>query len=120
MKNEDTKTVISELLKEQKIKIDILKNIDPEAFSLNKMVRYVSDYKDDEIIPKKGIKPDSTPEEIFGLILEYEEKIKIFYTSILRVLNAEKQEELFKSLVTFKENHMASLRSIIEDYKITK
>ena len=117
VKNEESKSVISGLLKKQKVKLDILKNIDPKAFSLDKWVRYVSDYKDDEIIPKKEIKSDSTPKEILKLIFEYEEKIKTFYSSILRVLDTEKQQELFKSLVTFKENQMASLKSIIEDYE---
>ncbi len=117
VKNEESKSVISELLKKQKVKLDILKNIDPKAFSLDKWVRYVSDYKDDELIPKKEIKSDSTPKEILKLIFEYEEKIKTFYSSILRVLDTEKQQELFKSLVTFKENQMASLKSIIEDYE---
>ncbi len=116
VKNEESKTVISGLLKEQMVKLDILNNIDPEAFSLNKMVRYVSDYKDDEIIPKNEIKSDSTPKEIFEHIFEYEEKMKEFYSSILRVLSTKNQEELFQSLVTFKENQMASLRTIIEDY----
>jgi len=119
VQNEESKSVISMLLKKQKVKLDILKGIDPDAFGLNKWVRYVSDYKEDEIIPKKEIKRDSTPKEILELIFEYEGKMKKFYSSIMNILNTEEQKEFFKSLVTFKENQMTSLKSIIEDYENT-
>ncbi len=117
LKNEESKSVVSMLLEKQKVKIDILKGIDPDNFGLNKWMRYAPDYKDDELIPKKEIKSDSTPNEILKLIFEYEDKIKNFYSSVSDTLNTEKPKELFESLVTFKEAQINSLKSIIKDYE---
>ncbi len=117
LKNEESKSVISMLLEKQKVKLDILKGIDPETFGLDKWMRHAPDYKDDEIIPKKEIKSDSAPKEILKLIFEYEDKIKKFYSSISDSLNTEKQKELFESLVTFKEAQISSLKSIMKDYE---
>ncbi len=109
LSNQKSKEVIIELNKRHINNLEIMQNLDVEKYGLNEWVRYASSYREDEIIPKREIKRDSTPEEIFSMLIECMTKIKDVYSSIATILITEKQKELFSSLVQFKENQIKEI-----------
>jgi rubrerythrin len=112
LSNQKSKEVIIELNKRHVNKLEIMQNLDVEKYGLNEWVRYASDYKEDEIIPKHEIRRESTPEEIFSILIECESRIKGFYSSIAEILITEKQKELFNSLAQFKENQIEEILNL--------
>ncbi|MEW5817851.1 MAG: hypothetical protein AB1798_20965 [Spirochaetota bacterium] len=114
IKNKDSKAVIKFLKERQEDNLEILENIDVKKYGKTEWVRFASDYKDEELIPKRNIKKDSTPVEIFNCILEYENKLKDFYHSIFERLSTEAQKELFDSLVKFKDEQISRIKNLME------
>ena len=111
IKDKDAKSALTFLKDNHVSHMDVLKNVDVKKFGPTEWVRYSLDYRTDDLIPKKAINRNSSAEEIWTLILDYEEKLKTFYRDVTDRLNTEKQKELFESLVLFKENQIQRILS---------
>ena len=74
------------------------------------------DFRTDDLIPRTKFKKDSTPKEIFERILESEEKMKDFYSTIRDLLVSSKQQELLDSLVAFKVGQIIDIKNYMESY----
>jgi hypothetical protein len=116
LSNDESKKAISALRSNLLKNLDVLKNIDLKNYGKTEWVRYASDYKDDELIPIRKVTRDSTPEEIFSQILEYQTKLKEFYSMIVSKLISIKQRELFESLVTFKDEQIFETKRFMESF----
>ena len=116
IKNKKSKKVITSLKKIQTNNFNILKNIDIQEFGPNEWVQFVPDHKDKDLIPKKNIKRNSTPENILTQILEYEEKMKKFYSSIYNFVKNKNQKDLFDSLIKFKDWQISEIYYLKEYY----
>jgi len=112
LENEKSKQVITKLKESHINKLQILENLDVEKYGLNEWVRFVSAKRDEDIIPTRDIRRDSTPDEIFLVLLECERKIKDFYSSVNSILVTTKQKELFDSLVKFKEIKIGEITNL--------
>jgi ferritin len=77
---------------------------------------YSQEIRTDDLIPKTKLKKNSTPKEVFEHILECEEKVKDFYTTIRDLLISADQQELFSSLVTFKVGQIIEIKDYMESY----
>ena len=113
LKSEQSKKAVELLKQHQTERRQVLENVDPERFGKSEWIQFARAYRDDELIPVRDINRDSTPEQILQQILSFEEKLREFYTSVRdRVVNRN-QQELFASLVTFKENQIEDIRRLL-------
>jgi rubrerythrin len=116
LQKKESKKVLA-MLKENLLKrLEILKNINIENYGKTSWVRYAADYKDDELIPIHSISRDASPQEIFTQILNFETKMKDFYSTIFSKLVPSKQRELFESLVKFKEEQIYEINNFMKTY----
>ncbi len=120
LRNKESKKAVG-LLKENLLRrLDVLKNINLDDFGKTGWIRYASDYREDELIPIHKISRDSNPKEIFLQILDYETKLKSFYSTIYSKLVAAKQKELFESLVNFKDEQIHEINNFMDTYVLEK
>lgn len=115
-REEKSKKVVA-LLRDKLVKnLQVLEGVDVEKYGKTEWVRYSLDIRTDDLIPRTKFKKDSTPKEIFERILEAEEKMKDFYSTIRDLLVSRKQQELFDSLVTFKVGQIIDIKNYMESY----
>lgn len=116
MKSEESKNVIRLLRDHLVEKLRILSGIDLASYGRTEWVRYVPDYREDELIPVHKIHRQATPREIFTHLLDYEEKLKGIYAGIAAVLVNRAQKELFESLARFKEEQAEEVRRLMASH----
>ena len=115
LRSQESKELIV-LLREKLLEnLSILQNIEADRFGGNEWIQFAPDCREEDLIPTRKIARDAPPQTILSQILEYETKLRAFYSSIVDALVTRAQKELFGSLVTFKdyqisqiENHMKS------------
>jgi hypothetical protein len=98
-------------------KLEILKGIKVESFGKNAWIRFALDYKIEDLIPKDKIRRGAEAREIFTHLVSYEEKLANIYSRIAETLVPQGQKELFESLSRFKEEQIAEVRRLQENYK---
>jgi hypothetical protein len=113
VKNQESKKLISFLKERQDANLEVLEGIDVKKYGPSEFVKFVDDYRGNELIPNQNIHRDSTPEEIFATILEYEEKLEKFYGMIADQVNSESQRDLFESLQRFKEGQTDRIKNFV-------
>lgn len=99
-------------------KLQILEGIKIERFGKTEWIRYVSDLKDEDIIPKGRIRRDSSPVEIFTHLLDYHVRLKRVYGAISDSLITRNQKELFESLALFKEEQIQEIKRLKDNYTL--
>jgi hypothetical protein len=116
LRDEKSKRVVA-LLRDRLIKnLQVLGSVDVKRYGKTEWVRYTLDFRTDEIVPKTRLKKDSPPKEIFERILESEEKLRDFYSTIRDMLVSSAQQELFTSLVTFKTGQIIEIKDYMDSY----
>ncbi len=98
--------------------LTILEHINIGDYGTTSWVRYASGHREEELIPVNRITRESKPEEIFHQILDYQSKLKDFYSTILSKLISAKQRELFESLVKFQEEQIFETKSFMNRYQL--
>ena len=83
-------------------KLEVLRNIDQKKFGTLEWVRYAADFQESDLLAAESLHRESTPEEILGHIVRYEQHLRDFYAHIAEHLVSRDQKELFESLVAFK------------------
>jgi hypothetical protein len=96
--------------------LKVLEAVDVQKYGKTEWVRYSLDFRMEELIPKTRLKRDSTPMEIFECILECEEKLKDFYSTIRDLLVSRQQGELFDSLIAFRVAQIIEIKSSMEGF----
>lgn len=120
LQNKESKKVVA-VLRENLLKnLEVLKNINISSFGKMGWIRYAPDYKDEDLIPIQKISRESTPDEIFTQILEFEIKLKNFYSTILNKLVTIKQKELFESLAAFKDEQIFEINKFMDRFNQEK
>ncbi len=118
LRDEKSKKLVS-LMRERVVKnLEVLQGVNVETFGKTAWVRYSSELRTDDVIPKTKLRKDSTPKEVLERILECEEKLRDFYTTIRDLLASPRQEELFDSLVTFKTGQIIEIKSSMESLEL--
>jgi len=117
LKNEDAKKALRMLREELLEKLEILKGIKVESFGKSSWIRFALDYKIEDLIPKDKIRRGAEAREIFTHLVSYEEKLASIYSRIAETLVPQVQKELFESLARFKEEQIAEVRRLQENYK---
>ncbi len=117
LRNEDAKKAVRMLREELLEKLEILKGIKVESFGKSAWIRFALDYKIEDLIPKDKIRRGAEAREIFTHLVSYEEKLANIYSRIAETLVPQGQKELFESLARFKEEQIAEVRRLQENYK---
>jgi rubrerythrin len=116
LRDEKSKKIVA-LLRDRLVKnLQVLESVNVERYGKTEWVRYTLDFRTDEIVPKTKLKKDSPPKEIFERILESEEKLRDFYSTIRDMLVSSAQQELFTSLVTFKTGQIIEIKDYMDSY----
>ncbi len=113
VKKEESKKLVSFLKDRQDANLEVLEGIDIKNYGPGEWLQFAGDYREEDLIPSRGIHRDSTPEQILGTILEYEEKLKSFYASIADHVTSESQKDLFDSLKRFKEEQTNRIKNFV-------
>ncbi|MEX2442454.1 MAG: hypothetical protein WD492_02530 [Alkalispirochaeta sp.] len=111
--DENSKNLITRLDTQQKRNLEILGGIDVTKYGPNEWVRFSIEYHDEQLIPRKTVKRDSSPQEIVTAILDYERKLKDYYQTIHDSLVSKSQKELFASLVQFRDKQIKQLHAFL-------
>ncbi|RKX74889.1 MAG: hypothetical protein DRP87_15855 [Spirochaetes bacterium] len=118
LKEPKSKEVVKILGNKLKEKLEVSENVDVEKHGRTEWVRFAPDYRDEDLIPKKAITKHTTPEEIFRQLLDFETKLKSYYSAILKNLRTDRQRDLFESLVRFKEEQVAEIKRFKGNYNL--
>ena len=113
VKNEESKKLVLFLKERQNANLEVLEGIDVKEYGPDEWIQFAGDYREKELIPNLEIHRDSTPDEIFGAILEYEEKLEKFYRMISEHVTSDSQRDLFESLKTFKEGQKDRIKNFV-------
>lgn len=114
LKNKRSKNTII-VLRENHVKnMQIIKGIRLDDFGKNEWVRNIRGYKTTELIPIGKITRESSPTEIFEYILDYEKKLKDFYSLVSKNLLSTGLQELFVSLTHFKDRQIMEIKQFME------
>ena len=113
VKNEKSKKLISYLKQRQADIVEVIARVDVNLFGPSEWIQFSSDYREEDLIPSKDFKRDSTPDEIFKAILEYQGKLKRFYSDLAKNLNNESQQDLFNSLVQLRDNQIDRIQNFM-------
>ena len=117
MQNEESKRVVALLRNKLTEKLRVLESIDLNKFGKTEWIRYAPDYKEDELFSTGKIQRQSSPQEIFTHLANYEEKLKNVYARIAESLIAQTQKELFESLAQFKGEQIEEINRLMVKYK---
>ena len=111
LKSDESKRVVAVLRNKVREKLEILRNMDLNKLGSLECVRYASGLKREDLIPKGAIGRNSSADEIFRHILNYEQKLKMFYSEVSTKLVSRNQKELFESLAVFKDEQISEINN---------
>ena len=114
LKRPESKALIRELVNEHKEKLQILEKVKIDDFGHTEWVKYPPQFDEDEMVPKRGMAKQTSPEEILQLILGFQNRQQTFYQALHDKLVASGLKDLFASLVTFKRNQADGIRNLME------
>ena len=114
MKDNKSKDTIRLLRSKHSDNLRIIKDIDIEEYGKDEWIQYVPEYNVKLVIPIGKIRRDSPPSGICKHILEYEEKIKGFYSSISNTIIERDEKDLFDSLATFKDKQILEIKKLVD------
>ena len=117
LKKPESKKVLRELHDEHKKKLSVLENVNVNNFGPSEWIKFPPSFDEDEIIPNQKMTKETSPEEIFHLIIDFQEQQEKYYRAILEKLVAKGQKELFASLVTFKQNQVKGIQNLMKSYE---
>lgn len=92
----------------------ILKDTHIEDYGQDEWIKYAPDFNVKDLIPIGKIKRDSPPKEIIRNILEFEEKVKEFYSIISEKIISNEAKELFNSLEKLKSKQIYELTTFLD------
>ena len=107
---------LASLLRDKLVqKLEVLEHIDVDKFGKTEWMKFAPDYREEDIIPRKAITKDSSPQEVLNQLLTFEQRMKDFYVKIFDALNNESHKDLLNSLVTFKDEQVNELHRFIKN-----
>ncbi|MFW6137725.1 MAG: hypothetical protein ACOC7U_00995 [Spirochaetota bacterium] len=118
LRDDRSEKVVAILRRKLVQNLKILEGIHPQDYGKVEWVKFPLEYHEKELIPIQRIRRDSSPGEIFEQILEYEIKMRDFYSDISKNIAPGEQKDLFDSLVSFKIRQIIELKKYMEDYDL--
>jgi hypothetical protein len=119
LRDEQCKKILQFLTDDLDKNLAVIKKINPGEFNGAEWIKFPDRYQTEDLVPKKALSRDATKEEIFKLILEYEEKLRDFYDSIQHTAAYAGHKDLFHSLYQFKIRQIIEIKKFIRDCNLS-
>ena len=116
MKDMSCSDILGILKKNHEKNLLILKDIHIEDYGKDEWIQWAPDYDLKHLLQLDLQANRCAVGEIISSIMEFEEKMKEFYSSIAEKITSREEKELFESLVTFKGLQIYEIRRIMEMY----
>ena len=116
MKDMSCSDILVILRKNHEKNLRIISDILIEDYGKEKWIQWAPDYDLKHLLQFDLQANQCAVGEIINCIMEFEEKMKAFYSSIAEKITTRKEKELFESLVTFKEMQIYEIKRIMEIY----
>jgi len=110
LKHKESKKAVAMLRSNLAEKLDVVRSIKPERFGSASWIRYLGDYREEDLLAIQSITRDSLPAEILSHLERYGSMLQSFYQDVASRLTNRSQKELFESLALFKSEQIAELR----------
>ena len=94
----------------------ILQDIDIEKYGNDEWIRCIPDLKISELLSQEKITGNSEIDDIAQIILNFEQQMKTFYTTVSAEIITRDEKELFDSLVMFKEKQIYEIIRCLEKW----
>lgn len=118
LKNQKSRKVIELLKSEQGRILENLRGMDLAKYKNTEFIMNPPDWHKEEVISHVEITENSSPEEIFDRILDYERKLKEYYAHMRNLLANKNDRELLNILVHFKANQIKHILDHKDDYEL--
>ncbi len=115
LKSEASKKTVRLLRAKLEEKLAVLRGVRPEDFGKAEWIRFTLDYKPEELTPRLG--RNSEAGEIFRHLLDFQGRLSGVYARIADTVVSRGQKELFESLARFKEEQVAEVRRLQDNYR---
>jgi len=113
LRNPESRKLVELLEADLAERLRILCELDLRKFGGLEWMKIAALPSDDEMVPRKSISRDSSPEDIVRVIIDAGERLMRFYEQTERSLVSRSQKELFKSLALFTSEQIRSIRERI-------
>lgn len=118
LRDHRSRQIVELLQAEQDKTLETLSGMNLKAYKDAEFIKNPPDLKEDELIgDMRGIVKDS-PDQILTRILNFEDKLKEYYTHVRNVLAFDKDRELMDMLIQMKLNQIKRIKSYIDDYSL--
>jgi hypothetical protein len=118
LRDHRSREVIELLQAEQDRVLETLSGMNLKAYKDAEFVKNPPEVRDVEfIIDERAIVKDS-PGQILARILNFEEKLKEYYTHVRNVLAFDKDREIMDMLIQMKLNQIKRIKSYIDDFNL--
>lgn len=111
--NERSRKTTLILQERQKRTIETLGKINVREYANTEFVKDVPDCHDEDLVSNFEIEANSSPEDVFRVILGYEEKLEEYYTHLKNVLAHVKSKELINMLLRFKIAQIKEIKDLM-------
>ena len=118
LKNERSRKVVELLKAEQEKTLKVIKEMDFGKYKNTEFIKNPPDWHREEVILHVDITENSSPDEIFDHILDYEQKLEEYYTHVRDILVYKNDRELMDMLIQFKLNQIKRIKSYMDDYDL--
>jgi len=103
------------LQERQKKTLAFLDQIHVKDYARTEFIKNIPDSHSEDLIPHLEIAADSTPNEVFQLILGYEEQLEDYYIHLRDILVYAKSKELLDMLIQFKVGQIKEIKGLMDD-----
>ena len=113
-----SKKAVKALQKRHEKNLQFFNAINLKEYKHTEFIKNLPDYHSESVIPKHEISMNSTPQEIFEKIINYEEKLEEFYKHVRSVLVYAKSRELFDMLIEHKLNQIKEINGLMQSFDL--
>jgi ferritin len=115
LKSEASRKTVRLLRAKLEEKLAVLRGVRPEDFGKAEWIRFTLDAKAEELTPRLNRNSDAG--EIFRHLLDFQGRLSGVYARIAETVVSRGQKELFESLARFKEEQVAEVRRLQDNYR---
>lgn len=118
LRDHRSREVVELLQAEQDKVLETLSGMNLKTYKDAEFVKNPPEFSDVELIGDVSAIVKDSPGQILALILNFEEKLKEYYTHVRNVLAFDKDRELMDMLIQMKLNQIKRIKSYIDDYNL--
>jgi hypothetical protein len=119
LRDEQCRKILRFLADDLDKNLSVIKKINPDDFNSAEWIKFPDRYRTGDLVPKKSLSREAGKEDVFKIILEYEEKLRDFYKDIEGTAVYAGHKDLFHSLYQFKVRQIIEIKKFIRDCNLS-